>query len=247
MVGKQEPSLLAGGKFYGIGVGPGDPELLTLKAYRTLERVEVLCVPKSSTDKESLALAVVSKVLPREFVQLELHFPMSRDHSVLQRSWAEAGEKVAGEVMAGRQVAFLTIGDPMLYSTYGYVLRYLKKNYPSLETETIPGVVAFSACAAYQQVPLVVGEESLAVVPAVYGVEKLRDILLCFDSVVLMKVNRCFPLVFALLRELGLEKRAVYVSRCGYPDQYITGDLESLLDRDLDYMSMIIVRKAGES
>lgn len=234
------------GKFYGIGVGPGDPGLLTLKACRTLEKVEVLCVPRSSKDKESLALAVVRKALPREFIHMELHFPMSRDRTVLQQSWAEAGEKVAGQVMAGRQVAFLTIGDPMFYSTYGYVLRYLRTNHPFLETETIPGVVAFSACAAYQQEPLVEGEGSLAVVPAVYGVEKLRDILLHFDSVVLMKVNRCFPLVFSLLKELGLEKQAIYVNRCGYPDQYLTGDLESLLDRDLDYMSLIIVRKAGE-
>lgn len=233
------------GKFYGIGVGPGDPELLTFKAFRVLERVDVLCVPKSSADKDSLALAVVEKALLRKYDLLELHFPMSKDPGVLRDSWNEAGEAVAGQVRAGRLVVFVTIGDPMLYSTYGYVLRYLKEYHSDLEVETIPGVTAFSACASFTGAPLVEGDETLAVVPAAYDLERLKQALDNFDNVVVMKVNRRFPEVLALLKELGLADKAVYINRCGYEDQYYTRDLDSLLDSRLDYMSLLIVRKRG--
>ncbi|MDK2889072.1 MAG: precorrin-2/cobalt-factor-2 C20-methyltransferase [Thermoanaerobacter sp.] len=233
------------GKFYGIGVGPGDPELLTLKAYRALEQVDVLCVPKSAADRDSLALAVVEKAVPKKYELLELDFPMSKDPEVLKKCWKEAGQAVAGQVLAGRLVAFVTIGDPMLYSTYGYVLRYLKENHPGLDTETIPGVTAFSACASLTGVPLVEGDETLAVVPAAYDLERLRQALEKYDNVVVMKVNRRFPEVLALLKELGLAGKAVYISRCGYEDQYFTRDLDSLPGSRLDYMSLLIVRKRG--
>jgi len=233
------------GKFYGIGVGPGDPGLLTLKAYRALGRVDVLCVPRAAADRDSLALAVVRKAIPRKYKLLELDFPMSKDPGILKNCWNEAGRAVAGLVLAGRTVAFVTIGDPMFYSTYGYVLRYLGENHPELATETIPGVTAFSACASFTGTPLVEGDETLAVVPAAYGLERLRESLETHDNVVVMKVNRRFPEVLALLKELGLAGKAVYVSRCGYPDQYFTRDLESLPGSGLDYMSLLIVRKRG--
>lgn len=233
------------GKFYGIGVGPGEPELMTVKACRTLAGVDVLCVPKSSAGRESLALSVVGKMVPREFEYLELHFPMSKDPVVLKKSWDEAGEAVARQVQAGRRLAFVTIGDPMFYSTYGYVLSYLQNHYPGLETETIPGITAFSACAAATQTPLVEADENMAVVPAAYDLGKLKDALLTFDSVVVMKVNRRFPEVYGLLKELNLLGCAEYVSRCGYEDQYITRDMDELLNKKLDYMSILIVRKRG--
>lgn len=233
------------GKFYGIGVGPGDPELLTFKAFRALGEVDVLCVPRSSADRESLALAVVEKTLPKKFELMELHFPMSKDQEVLRDSWNKAGEAVAGQVRAGRRVAFVTIGDPMLYSTYGYVLRYIKENYPGLATETVPGVTAFSACASFVGSPLVEGDETLAVVPAAYDLERLKKALASFDNVVIMKVNRRFSEVLALLKEMGLADRGVYINRCGYEDQYHTRDLDSLTGKKLDYMSLLIVRKRG--
>ena len=231
------------GKFYGIGVGPGDPELLTFKAYKALEQTEILCVPKSSGDKDSLALSVVSKMLPREFNNLELHFPMSMDPNILKESWDKAGQAVAQSLLEGNTVAFVTIGDPMFYSTYGYLLRYLKNNHPEIETQTIPGITAFSACASYLQIPLVEAEETVAIIPAAYGLDKYRDVLAKFDNIVLMKVNRRFNDILATLDQLGLKEKAVYISRVGYPDQFTTRDLDSLADKKLDYMSLIIVQK----
>ena len=231
------------GKFFGIGVGPGDPGLLTIKALRTLEQVDVICVPKSRNDRDSLALSVVGANLSKPFKQLELTFPMSRDRQLLEQSWSAAADAVAKELADHRHVAFVTIGDPLLYSTYSYLLRYLKEGYPELTTETIPGITAMSACSSMLQLPLAEGEETLAVIPAAYGTEQLKHILDSFDNVVLMKVNKRLPEVITLLEDFGPARQAYYVSRCGYPDQYATTDLKGLLGQQLDYMSLLLIKK----
>jgi len=235
------------GKFYGLGVGPGDPDLITVKALRILQEADILCVPRSSSDKESLALQVVQGVIKKEFEFLDLSFPMSRDRSVLEESWAAAGEAVAKKILQGQGVAFVTIGDPMFYSTYGYLLDYIRKNYPEIETETVPGVMAMSACTSLVGIPLTEGDESLVVLPAAYGLEELEEALRKFDNVVLMKVNRKMEEVRGLLERLGMQGKALYFSRCGYSDQYVTDNLDSLEGRKLDYMSLLIIKKKGFS
>lgn len=233
------------GKFYGLGVGPGDPDLITLKAFKILEEVNMICVPKSSADRDSLALQVIRGLTRKEYQYLELSFPMSRDRNVLEDSWAAAGEEVARKVREGNRVAFVTIGDPMFYSTYWYVLRHIRSCHPDLATETVPGVTAMSACASALGAPLAEGDEPLAVLPAAYGVDELEEILDRFDSVVLMKVNKKVEEVSGLLDRMGLRGKAVYISRCGYGDQFITSDLDQLKDRNLDYMSLMIIKKKG--
>lgn len=233
------------GKFYGLGVGPGDPDLITVKAFRILQEVDMICVPRSSADRESLALQVVRGITGKEYRHLELSFPMSRDRGVLEESWAAAGEEVALKVRQGNRVAFVTIGDPMFYSTYGYVLQHIRSRHPNLETETVPGVMAMSACASLLGSPLAEGEETLAVLPAAYGLDELEDVIRRFDNVVLMKVNKKVEEVSGLLNRLGAAGRAVYFSRCGYEDQFVTADLEGLEGRKLDYMSLLIIKKKG--
>ena len=230
------------GKFYGIGVGPGDPELLTIKAHKVLSEIDVVCVPKSRMEKDSLALSVVRKAVDREYQILELEFPMTRDQQLLEKSWRDAGAQVAAELLSGKNVAFITIGDPTLYSTYGYLLRYLKETRPELVTSIIPGVTSITACAALIQEPLVEREEKLAVIPAAYNLEDLRTILDLFDSVVLMKVNKRLPEMINFLKEMN-QLEAYYISRCGYPDQFATNKLAEIGDKDLDYMSLMIVKK----
>lgn len=232
------------GKFYGIGVGPGDPELLTLKAYRLLSQVDVLCIPKSKMEKDSLALKVVRQALDRDFRVLELLFPMSHDEGVLAEHWDRAAEQVAAELEAGHNVAFITIGDPMFYSTYSYLLERVRRD-PVVEVLTVPGVTAFAACASLINEPLTEKDERVAVIPAAYNLDDLREVIEGFDNVVLMKVNKNYDAVVSLIEELGLLGRAVYVSRCGYPDQFYTTDLKSLVGKDRDYMSILIIRKAG--
>jgi len=233
------------GKIYGIGVGPGDPELLTLKAYRVLKEIDILCVPKSKTEKDSLALSIAQKAVERDFEILELLFPMTHDKETLRQHWDMATEKMVEKVREGKSLAFITIGDPMFYSTYAYVLERVKKIHRDIEIETIPGITAFAACSSFINEPLTEGDEKLAVVPAAYGISAIREAFLKYDNVVLMKVNRLYDEVAGLLKELGLLGKAVYISRCGYEDQYYTTDIEGQIGKEKDYMSVLIVRKAG--
>lgn len=233
------------GKIYGIGVGPGDPELLTLKAYRVLKNVDILCVPKSRAEKDSLALSIARGVVDRDFEVLELLFPMTHDKQTLQEHWDKATGQMAEKAREGKSLAFITIGDPMFYSTYAYVLERIKKFYQDISIETIPGITAFAACSSFINEPLTEGDEKLIVIPAAYGISAIREALENYENVVLMKVNRMFDEVAALLAELGLMGNAVYISRCGYEDQFYTTDIQGQVGRDKDYMSIVIVRKAG--
>lgn len=233
------------GKIYGIGVGPGDPELLTLKAYRILQDVDILCVPKSKAEKDSLALSIVSGALNKQFEVLELLFPMTHDKQVLKEHWDAATDRMVEKARQGKKLAFITIGDPMFYSTYAYVLERVKRNHREIGIETIPGITAFAACSSFINEPLTEGDERLAVVPAAYGMSAIREALDRFDNVVLMKVNRIYDEVAELLKDMGLLDKAVYISRCGYDDQFYSTDIEGLIGREKDYMSVMFVRKAG--
>ncbi len=230
------------GKLYGIGVGPGDPGLITLKAQQILSRVDVLCIPKSKMEKDSLAMSVVRAVTDREHNILELEFPMSKDRDVLEQSWQNAGKQVAEKLTAGQDVAFITIGDPSLYSTFGYLLRFLKAECPRAAVEIVPGVSSITACPAALQEPLVEGDEKLAVIPAAYNLDDLKTVIGGFDTVVLMKVNRRLPELMRFLNEYD-NLQTFFVSRCGYPDQLITSEPERLLEQKLHYMSLLIVKK----
>lgn len=230
------------GKLYGIGVGPGDPGLVTLKAQQILSRVDVLCVPKSSMEKDSLAMSVVRAVTDREHNILELEFPMSKDREVLEQSWQNAGKQVAKILTAEQDVAFITIGDPSLYSTFGYLLRFLKVECPQATVEIVPGVSSIMACPAALQEPLVEGDEKLAVIPAAYSLDDLKNVIDGFDTVVLMKLNRRLPELLSFLKKYD-NLQTFFVSRCGYPDQLATAELETVVEQKLHYMSLLIVKK----
>jgi len=231
------------GIFYGIGVGPGDPELITLKALKVLSDVDVLCVPKSRREKESLALAVVNSVIPKDFLILELEFPMTKDRELLNKSWSVAGKLVAEKLSSDLNVAFITIGDPTLYSTYGYLLQFIRESHSDIITETIPGVTSITACSALVQEPLVEGDEKLAVIPAAYSLEDLKNVIDVFDTTVLMKVNkRVTELADFFDTKPYLD--TYFVSRCGYPDQFARKGLSpEVLEKNLDYMSLLIIKK----
>ena len=159
------------GKLYGVGVGPGDPELITLKAKRVLEEVGCLAVPKTSSEKESLALSIVRGISGTEKELVELLFPMSFDEKLLEKSWGRAVEEVMGRLEAGKDVAFITLGDPTVYSTYMYIHRALKRQ--GYDTEIVPGITSFCASSAKVGISLAENRETLAVVPSAYDCENL--------------------------------------------------------------------------
>lgn len=239
-----QPATRQAGTLYGVGVGPGDPDLITLKAQRILRLVPVLCVPKGKEDAASYVRGFISEMLdPGRQEVIELVFPMTKDRTVLERYWDSAVERVVAVLREGRDVAFVTEGDPSIYSTFMHLHALVRERYPDIAVMVIPGVSSINASAALAGLPLVDGSERLAVVPATYEGEQLEQVLASFDTVVLLKVNRVFDRVLGLLEQLGLADRATYVKRCGAPDQEIVRDVRSLRGQDLDYLSLLIVKK----
>ncbi len=231
-------------RIYAVGVGPGDPELLTRKAERILRQTPVVCAPSAVEGDSSYALSIVESLLDRSRQEIiVLVFPMRKDQEGLDGFWEEAAEKVACQVREGKDVAFITIGDPFLYSTFLYLYRILRDRYPDIPVEVVPGVSSVTTAAVAAGIPLAAAAERVAILPATFEDDKLRRTLLDFDTVVLMKVNRVFDRVYALLEELGLTRNGAFVSRAGTADEKVIYDLASLVGEKLDYLSLLIVKK----
>lgn len=230
------------GKLYAVGVGPGEPSLLTIKALKALEEARVVAVPKGKAENKSLALSIIKDYIKDKEV-LELVFPMTDNKEVLEEFWEKAAKKVAALLEKGERVVFATLGDPSLYSTFTYLRSYLEKRGNSFPVEVIPGINSFSAAASLLQISLVEGDQNLAVVSAPQNTSRLKNILKIFDTVVILKVHRYLEEIMEVLEELDLEDKGYFVSSCGREDEYFSRDLKALLKKDLDYLSMIIVRK----
>jgi precorrin-2/cobalt-factor-2 C20-methyltransferase len=231
-------------RIYAIGVGPGDPELLTRKAERILRSVPVICAPTAGPADSSYALSIIEPLLDlkRQEVIIQV-FPMRKDQAGLDEFWQTAAAGVVERVRRGSDVAFITIGDPFIYSTFLYIYRILREKYPDIPVEVVPGVSSINAAAIAAGIPLGQASERIAIIPAAFEEKDLLKVLSDFDTVVLMKVSRVFDGIYALLKELGLEKKCAFISRVGTAEEEVVFDLESLLGRKLDYLSMLIVKK----
>lgn len=247
------------GKLYVIGVGPGDPELLTIKGMRILTAVTCICVPKGREEGSSLALSIIEKVVQLKGKEIiEAHFPMkkTKGHTArgkglkedlspdkeLSTKWDETVKTVSDRLNRGTDMAFITIGDPTIYSTFFYLYERLLDAHPDLDIEIIPGVSSINASAARAKISLGLADEKIAVLPATY-IGNLKETLEKFDTVVLMKVHKVLGKVVAVLEEMGLTSRAVYVSRAGMCDEEIIRDISTLKEGEMNYFSLVIIRK----
>ena len=238
------------GRLYLVGIGPGDPELMTCKAVRVLEQTPVWVAPKAKENGTSSAVQIASgQVELNGKTVLELCFPMKKVYlgqkqdPELSQKWREAAEVVLAHLDQGEDVAFPTLGDPSLYSTAFYLLAKLQEFQPELRVSIIPGITAMAACSARVNSPLGLGDDVVSIVPAAFDDDRLRKILQTFDAVVLMKVFRKMPRIIALLDELGLTDKAVLIERCGMDGQKIYRDVREALDKDLHYFTTLLVRK----
>ena len=184
-------------KIYAVGVGPGDPELLTLKAARILREVPVICAPTASAGDSSYALSIIEPFLDRSRQEVIVQvFPMRKDQAGLEEFWETAAAEVVAKVRQGRDVAFVTIGDPFLYSTFLYIYRILRDRFPDIPVEVVPGISSINAAAVAAGLPLGIASERIAIIPAAFADENLRQTLADFDTVVLMKVSRVFDDIY---------------------------------------------------
>ena len=233
------------GKLYGVGVGPGDPELLTLKALRILQQVSVVFIPKSSPEKRSLALSIVSDVLNGEQKQEELILPMTRDHSELEKYWQIAAEQIFNYINAGYECAFVTLGDPGTYSTFSYLKRYLQAMDGNIQIEQIPGISAINALSANSGEPLAEGEESLLIANALKPREEMAELLDRYENLVLLKAGRSAGEIAGLLKEKNFRGQIVFASRIGFDDAFYTTNLNEIENEGHDYLSTFFIKNNG--
>ena len=237
------PASTLSGCFYGIGVGPGDPELLTLKALRLIQETPVICVPQSLTQLDSYALSIIREFIdPQRQEILRLPFPVDDPEGAAQ-VWRDAAAAVSQRLCRGQDVAFVTEGDPMLYSTFSYVLDAIREAYPAIRVEIVPGVSSVMAAAASSGVPLANHGQRLAILPAVYGIDDLSEAIASYDTIVLMKVNRTLLQALSNLQSLGLAERAVYVRRASTSGERVVKDVSQLSEEDIDYFSLLIIKR----
>ena len=231
------------GSFYGVGVGPGDPQLLTLKALRILQEVPLICTPRSVTSAESYAFDIVRGFLDEQKQEIiRIPFPVD-DEAGAAEVWRNAADTIGSHLSQGKDVAFITEGDPMLYSTFSYVLDRVTSGYPDVTVEIIPGVSSVMAAAASAGVPLVTHGQRLVILPAVYGIDDLSEAIANYDTIVLMKVNRTLLQALANLEQLGLAGKGIYVRRASTDREEVVRDLSKLSEEDLDYFSLLIIKR----
>ncbi len=229
-----------------VGLGPGDPELLTLKGLRAIQAAEVVFAPRGRDDAPSLALGIAAPWLDRQRQTIvELTLPMVRDAGQIRAAWRSAAETIAATLEGGRRGVYLLLGDPLLYGTIIYLRRELVALAPGLELRIIPGVTSFAAAAAISLMPLTIADERLAVAPASYAadLEPLCRLLTDFETVVLLKAGPALPRIVAALEQTGLLEHALYAEYVGMPEELIVRDLRRLDLRRRPYLSLVIVRR----
>jgi len=229
------------GIFYGIGVGPGDPELLTVKAINIMKEVDIIIAPKTEKKDGSVALSIARPYLKKDIEIVYQVFPMVVKFEESTEAWETNKNEILALLKAGKKIAFLTLGDPMFYSTYIYVYRLLE--HEGFPIETIPGIPAFCAIGSKLGYPLVEGNDILSVIPATADPEKIKKVMAVTDNVVLMKVYKNFSSIVDTLVENEMIDNAVMLSRCGLPDEVRINDLVAEKNKKVNYLSTILARR----
>jgi precorrin-2/cobalt-factor-2 C20-methyltransferase len=230
------------GTLYGLGVGPGDPELLTIKAARILGQVDAVFAASSSKNDYSIAEAIVAPHLPAGTQVSRLSFPMTRDEAVLAQAWSANAAAMAEVLAAGQDAAFITLGDPLLYSTFGYVLPLMRALLPDLPIEVVSGITSFQAAAARTGQVLVESGENLLIASGVDDNGRLRRALETADNAVILKAYRSFPRLRSLLGELGLASGTTFVTRLGHEGEAIVRDLADAPEKP-HYLSLCLIKR----
>jgi len=196
----------------GIGVGPGDPELLTVKAVKAIQNADIIMCPASNEDRPSIAFSVVSSIIDKSKNQeiIKLIFPMTKDKDVLEQTWKRNAKIMAETVLSGKNVVYLTVGDPFLYSTWIYMHKDLKENYPDMNISVIPGIVSIFTFASKVGVSVAEGAEKVAIIPSCYDLSSVKEIAKHAESMIFLKDGRYFDQVIKVLKESGFPDDSIF-------------------------------------
>ncbi len=230
---------------YGIGVGSGAPELITIRALSILRSVDHLFIPRSSQYVPSVAWRTVHKYLDNSRQKkTELFFPMTKDPQIIIPAWQKIIDQFEQALGRNEKSAFITQGDPLFYSTFNYIFEKISEKFPDRNIEIVPAISSITAGAAVAKIPLVDGQEKMAIIPASYGLQSLAQILQLFDTILLLKVSRVLPEIIKILTKEKFLDRAIYIRRATMleGEQVIRYLPDALSDR-CDYFSLILIKK----
>ena len=195
-----------------VGCGPGDPELLTVKAVNAIKNADVIMCPTSKEGKPSIALSVVSSLIDKEKNPeiVNLVFPMTKDKDTLENTWQKNSEIIAEQSLSGKKIVYLTVGDPYLYSTWIYLHRELSLKHPEINIRVIPGIVSMFTFASKVGISLAEGAEKMAVIPSCYDLTSVKEIAKNCDTMIFLKDGRYFDQVINLLKEAGYSDNSIF-------------------------------------
>lgn len=196
----------------GIGVGPGDVDLLTVKAVNAIQNADIIMCPASKEDRPSIAFGVVSPIIDKSKNQqiVKLIFPMTKDKDVLEATWKKNAKIMAETVLTGKNVVYLTVGDPFLYSTWIYMHKDLRANYPEMNISVIPGIVSMFTFASKVGVSIAEGAEKVVIIPSCYDLSSVKEIAKNSESMIFLKDGRYFDKVIDVLKESGFSDDSIF-------------------------------------
>lgn len=200
------------GGLIAIGVGPGDPDLLTVKAVNAIQNADIIMCPASKEDRPSIALSIISSIIDKTKNQeiIKLIFPMTKDKDVLEQTWKKNAKIMAETVLSGKNVVYLTVGDPYLYSTWIYMHKDLEENYPDMNISVIPGIVSMFTFASKVGVSIAEGAEKVAIIPSCYDLSSVKEIAKNSETMVFLKDGRYFDQVIDVLKESGFPDDSIF-------------------------------------
>jgi precorrin-2/cobalt-factor-2 C20-methyltransferase len=231
------------GILYGIGVGPGDPDLITLKAARILNTVDVVFAASSTKNAHSQAVEIARPHLRESVPVRMIPFPMTRDKDDMESAWEKNAMEIIATLEKGLNAVFLTLGDCLTYSTFGYVLKNIQRLAPHITVYSIPGITSYQAAASRLNTPLVEGEESLILLSGVYGGDRFRTLSRNADNVVFMKAYKNTKDIADALDESCMGFSSVGIVRCGLDGEQVIRDMNVFKDKKPDYWTLIISKK----
>jgi precorrin-2/cobalt-factor-2 C20-methyltransferase len=234
------------GILYGVSVGTGDPELITVKGLRILQSSDIIAFPAGVNNRIGVAQNIIQDWLQPHQQILPLEFPYVQDELQLKVAWSKAAQHVGQELTLGNNIAFACLGDINFYGTFTYLAQTLRRSHPEVTIETVPGVCSPMAIASILGIPLTVNQQKMVVLPALYSVQELETALNWAEVVVLLKVSSVYPQVWQILEQRNLLASSAIVEKATFPEQKIYRDLRNYPQLDLSYFSVLLINRTVE-